>query len=76
MQDSPYSNLGPWLYSALPDFLGAGRGWLAETEDQFNRSLRETAAYTQDFCLVEASLEPLDRSTALDRLAATLAKRV
>lgn len=76
MQDGPYNDLWPWNFSKIPEILGAGRGWVAETEGEFDAALNESAGWTQEFCLIEARLAPLDRSPALDRLAARLAKRL
>ncbi len=76
MQDGPYNDVWPWQYSRLPEILGAGRGWLVETEEQLDRALLEAERWTQSFCLLEVCLAPLDRSPALDRLAARLAKRL
>ena len=76
MQDGPYNDLWPWQYSRVPEILGAGRGWVAETEAALDRALSEAQRWTKSFCLIEARLAPLDRSPALDRLAARLAKRL
>ncbi len=76
MQDGPYNDVWPWRYSRLPEFLGAGRGFLVETEADLDRSLEEARQWTESFCLIEVCLAPLDRSPALDRLAVRLAKRI
>jgi indolepyruvate decarboxylase len=76
MQDGPYNDLWPWNFSKLPEILGAGRGWVAETEGEFDAALNAAAGWTREFCLIEARLAPLDRSPALDRLAARLAQRL
>jgi TPP-dependent 2-oxoacid decarboxylase len=76
MQDGPYNDLWPWKYHRLPEILGAGRGFIVETEAELDRALVEAARWTKSFCLLEVRLAPLDRSPALDRLAARLAKRL
>src|SRR5437660_12102161 len=76
MQDGPYNDVWPWHYSRLPDLLGAGRGFVVETEEELDRSLLEAERWTRGFCLLDVRLPPLDRSPALDRLAARLAKRL
>ena len=76
MQDGTYNDVWPWRYSRLPEVLGVGRGFVAETEEDLDRALREAESWTESFCLIEARLDPLDRSPALDRLAARLAKRL
>ena len=76
MQDGPYNDLWPWQYHRLPEVLGAGRGFVVETEGELDRALNEAMRWTKSFCLIEARLAPLDRSPALDRLAARLARRL
>ncbi len=76
MQDGPYNDVATWHYSRLPEVLGAGRGFVVETEQEFDRALREAENWTESFCLIEARLAPMDRSPALDRLAGRLAKRL
>ena len=76
MQDGPYNDVWPWHYSRLPEILGAGHGFVVETEGDLDRALAEAQTRTDAFCLLEARLAPLDRSPALDRLAARLAKRL
>jgi indolepyruvate decarboxylase len=76
MQDGSYNDVWPWRYSRLPEVLGAGRGWVVETEAELDRALADAEHWTESFCLIEARLAPLDRSPALDRLAARLAKRL
>jgi indolepyruvate decarboxylase len=76
MQDGPYNDVWPWRYSRVPEVLGAGRGFVVETEAELDRALREAEAWTESFCLIDVRLPKLDRSPALDRLAARLAERV
>ena len=76
MQDGPYNDVWPWHYSRLPEVLGTGRGFLVRTEAELDRALTEAAKHTSSFCLLDVQLAKLDRSPALDRLAARLAKRL
>ena len=76
MQDGPYNDVWPWHYSRVPEILGAGRGFIVETEAELDRALTDAACWTESFCLIEVRLGQLDRSPALDRLAARLAKRL
>ncbi len=76
MQDGPYNDLWPWQYHRLPEIIGAGRGFVVETEADLDQALIEAERWTKSFCLLEVRLAPLDRSPALDRLAARLAKRL
>jgi len=76
MQDGPYNDVWPWHYSRLPEILGAGRGFIVETEEELDRALLEAEQHTRSYCLLDVRLAPLDRSPALDRLAARLARRL
>jgi indolepyruvate decarboxylase len=76
MQDGPYNDVWPWEFSKLPEVLGAGRGFLVRTEQELDRALTEAQGWTESFCLIDVRLPKLDRSPALDRLAARLAERV
>jgi indolepyruvate decarboxylase len=76
IQDGPYNDLWPWNYSRLPEVLGAGRGFTVQTEADLDAALAQAQRWTESFCLLDVHLAPLDRSPALGRLAARLAKRV
>jgi indolepyruvate decarboxylase len=76
MQDGPYNDVWPWHYSRVTEILGAGRGFVVDTEEQLDRALIEARQCTETFCLLDVHLAPLDRSPALDRLASRLAKRL
>ena len=76
IQNGPYNDVWPWHYSRVPEVLGAGRGFVAETEAELDQALKEAQAWTESFCLVDVRLPMMDRSPALDRLAARLAKRI
>jgi TPP-dependent 2-oxoacid decarboxylase len=76
MQDGPYNDLWPWKYHRLPELMGAGRGFVVQTEGELDRALNEAEAWTKGFCLLEVRLGMLDRSPALDRLAGRMAKRL
>jgi indolepyruvate decarboxylase len=76
MQDGPYNDVWPWHYSRLPEVIGAGRGFVVETEQELDSALKEAKAWKESFCLLDVRLPMLDRSPALDRLAARLAKRL
>ena len=76
MQDGPYNDVWPWHYSRLPEVLGVGRGFIVATERELDNALKEAADWTESFCILDVQLPMLDRSPALDRLAARLAKRL
>lgn len=74
--DGPFNDVVPWQYSRLPELLGAGVGWVVETEAQLDRALSNAREHTESYSLIEVRLDPLDRSPALQRLAERLAQRV
>jgi indolepyruvate decarboxylase len=76
IHDGPYNDVWTWKYHRLPEILGAGRGFEVETEEQLDLALKAAARFTDEFCLLDVRLEPLDRSPALQRLAERLAKRL
>ena len=76
MQDGPYNDVLPWNYSRVPELLGAGRGFVVETEAQLDEALKKAKAWDKSFCLLEVRLDPNDRSPAMHRLANRLGQRL
>ena len=76
MQDGPYNDVWNWQYHRFPEVLGAGRGFVAETERDLNAALVAAEQHTECFCVIEARLDPGDRSPALQRLTERFAKRI
>src|SRR5439155_11450909 len=76
IQDGPYNDLWAWKYHRVSEILRAGRGIDAGTEEQLDQALLEAAKWQKSFCILDVRLRPLDRSPALERLAARLSKRL
>jgi indolepyruvate decarboxylase len=76
IQDGPYNDLWPWQYHRLPEILGAGRGFLVQTESELDCALDGAERNTKSFSILDVHLASLDRSPALDRLASRLAKKI
>ena len=76
MQDGPYNDVPQWDYSRVPEILGAGRGFVVETEEQLDQALFVAERHKESFCLLDVRLDPGDRSPALQRLANRLAKKL
>jgi TPP-dependent 2-oxoacid decarboxylase len=76
MQDGPYNDVWPWEFHRLPEVLGAGKGFLVNTEEDLDQALSRARELTETFCLLDVRLGALDRSPALDRLASRMAKRI
>jgi len=51
-------------------------GFIVETQAELERALREAERMSDSFSILDVQLSPLDRSPALERLAARLAKRL
>jgi DNA-binding response OmpR family regulator len=56
--------------------LGSGHGFVATTEDQLDEALRAAEADSTTLCVIDARLDPMDRSPALERLAERLSKKI
>jgi indolepyruvate decarboxylase len=76
MQDGSYNHVWPWQYHRLPEILGAGKGFLVNTEEDLDQALCQARELTETFCLLDVRLGTMDRSPALDRLASRMAKRI
>src|SRR5207237_4782662 len=46
MLDGPFNDVHDWRYYCVPEVLGAGRGYLVETEDQLAHALQAARADT------------------------------
>ncbi len=76
MQDGPYNDVWPMRYHRMPDLLGAGRGFVVETERDLNAALVAAEQHTESYCLIEVQLDPFDRSPALQRLTERMARNI
>lgn len=76
MVDGQFNDLQRWKYGNIPMVLGAGRGYLIETEDQFDSAMESAKACTEAFSILDVRLEQFDKSPALQRLANALADRL
>jgi TPP-dependent 2-oxoacid decarboxylase len=74
--DGPFNDLHPWQFSKIPDVLGSGKGFIVETEGQFEAALTEAEKNTDSFSILDVRLDPTDGSPALKRLSEKLSKRV
>jgi len=76
IHDGPFNDVLAWNYHKLPEFLGVGRGFLVETEEQLDAALDAATKHTESYCLLDVHLDPMDKSAALGRLAERLAERL
>jgi indolepyruvate decarboxylase len=76
MLDGRFNDILNWRYSDIPRVLEAGRGYEVSTEDELEEALLAARADRDTFHVIEVRLAPDDRSEALHRLTAALAKRV
>lgn len=77
MLDGPFNDVLRWDYSLIAQLIGRGRGFVIETEEQFEDVLSEVERkYSKELCILDVRLDPLDGSQALKRLTEALAKKV
>jgi indolepyruvate decarboxylase len=69
MMDGAFNDVLPWNYGKLPELFGKGRSWVIDTEDQLEVALREADSASDDLCILDVHLDPMDASPALRRLA-------
>jgi TPP-dependent 2-oxoacid decarboxylase len=74
--DGPFNDLQPWQYKSIPEIVGGGRGFVIDTEDEFENALKESYGYLEGFSILDVRLDPNDGSAALQRLTDVLGKRV
>jgi indolepyruvate decarboxylase len=74
--DGQFNNLQRWQYNNIPMVLGGGRGYLVNTEDQFDDALESAKAYVEEFSIIDVRLDQSDKSPALQRLAEALAEQL
>jgi len=71
-----FNDINPWQYHKLPEILNGGTGYEVRTEGEFDVALKAAWADTSAMSLIRAHLPLDDHSTALNRLAERLSKRV
>ena len=77
MIDGPFNDVLPWNYYRVPDVMGHGRGFMIETEDQFEEALFAAEnIHSQEPCILDVRLDIHDGSPALQRLTESLGKKV
>ena len=74
--DGPFNDLQHWEYKNIPGIVGGGRGFIVNTEDEFDVALEAANQYSDGFCILDVRLDPNDGSAALKRLTDVLGKRV
>ncbi|MHB1036429.1 MAG: alpha-keto acid decarboxylase family protein [Pirellulales bacterium] len=74
--EGKFNDIQPWKYHRLPEVLGGGVGYEVRTEGEFDCALRTAWDDRARMSLIQVHLDPSDRSQALERLAARLAKKV
>src|SRR5207244_681512 len=74
--DGTFNDLQDWAYHQVPAVVGEGIGLEVRTVGELERALQEAVDNLASFSLINAHLDPYDRSPALDRLAQRLSKFV
>ena len=76
IHNGPYNDILPWEYSKIPEVIGGGKGFVAKTEDELDSALLAAKADSAHINIIDARLDPMDRSPALERLAERLSKKI
>jgi indolepyruvate decarboxylase len=76
MQDGSFNDVLLWQFSRIPEILGAGKGFDVHTEEELDAALRAARAYVDGFSILDVHLDPKDCLAALQRMTASLGKRV
>lgn len=74
--DGPFNDIAAWKFDRLGEVFGPLRGFLVETEDEFDSALTDALAELNAPCLINVLLPPDDPSPAMKRLAEHLGKLV
>jgi indolepyruvate decarboxylase len=74
--EGPFNDIQDWAFHKVPDVVGAGLGLEARTVGELDSALLRAQANLSSFSLINAHLDPYDRSPALERLAQRLSQIV
>jgi len=74
--EGSFNDIHDWKFHKIPEVLGVGLGIEVKTEGELDAALDAAMANTASFSLLNVHLDPMDRSPALERLAAKLAGRI
>ncbi len=72
--DGQFNDIPIWNYSNIPKLIGGGKGYLIETEDQFEDALLNAERNIKSYTIVDVHLDQHDKSSALQRLTESLRK--
>ena len=72
--DGHFNDIPMWEYSKIPKLIGGGKGFLIETEEQFEDALLHAERNTKSFSILDIHLDRYDKSPALQRLSDSLRK--
>jgi TPP-dependent 2-oxoacid decarboxylase len=70
--DGRFNDILIWQYSLIPNIVGGGKGFIVETEEQFEEALLYAESNTECFCILDIRLDINDKSPALQRLTEAL----
>lgn len=72
--DGRFNDILIWQYSLIPNIVGGGKGFIVETEEQFEEALLYAESNPECFCILDIRLDINDKSPALQRLTEALRK--
>lgn len=71
-----YNEIHGWDYARLPEILRGGKGYLVQTEEEFDETLQAVWDDRSQMSLIHVKLPEGDQSATLKRLASRLGERV
>lgn len=76
MMDGPFNDIQKWNYSQIPQVLGGGKGYIVDTEDQFDKAMHASMHYIEEFSILDIRLSSSDKSPLLEGLAKRFARNI
>jgi indolepyruvate decarboxylase len=74
--DWKFNDIPPWQYHRLPDLVGGGKGYLIQTEGEFDAALNAAWQERSAPSILQVIIAQTDCSRALSRLAERMSKTV
>lgn len=76
IHDGPYNDIPNWEYHEWPRILGVGWGCEVRTEGELESALEKAKKNTKSFSIINVHFEPMDHSTALERLGQHMSGKI
>ncbi len=74
--DWKFNDIPAWQYHRLPELIGGGKGYLIQTESEFDAALNAAWKEKSAPSILQVVIDPTDCSRALSRMAERMSKTV